>query len=136
MSVHSGFALLIALAGLLSGCLDRSDGCRNDPLSAVDAPDGRLSAVLFQRECGATTGFSTQISILRPGELPAAGGNVFISDDGHGAAMPADWHGPWVDVHWLGPDRLLVRYAARSRIFLRNENVSGVRITYQPANDL
>jgi len=32
---------------------------------------------------------------------------------------------------WLAADHLLIRYAAHSRIFAQESEVSGVRITYQ-----
>jgi hypothetical protein len=111
-----------------SGC---SDACQNTVASRSLAPDGALAAVLFQRDCGATTGFSTQISILRPDDQPTGGGNTFIADDDHGAARVGSWDGSWAEAKWLAPNHLLIRYAAKSRLFKRNDSVSGVKITYQ-----
>ncbi len=124
--------LAVALLGLLAAC---SDGCGNDIVSRVDAPGGALSAVMFQRDCGATTGFTTQVSILRAGEALAGKGNVFIADDDHGAARVGPWDGPWADIRWLGPDHLRIRYAAKTRVFLKQESMAGVRVTYQLANE-
>lgn len=118
-------ALVVALLG---GC---ADDCGNEVVSRVDAPNGSRSAVMFQRDCGATTGFSTQISIVDAGEQPSGGGNAFRADDDHGAAPVGDWGGPWAEVKWVAPDQLLVRYAAKSRIFEQDETVSGVRISYE-----
>lgn len=111
-----------------SGC---SDACENTVASSTLSPNGELAAVLFQRDCGATTGFSTQISILRPDGKPTGGGNVFIADDDHGTARVGSWEGSWAEAKWLAPDRLLIRYAAKSRLFKRSDRVSGVNITYQ-----
>ena len=56
-----------------------SDMCANQVHSETTAPDNSLKAVTFQRDCGATTGFSTQISIINEGSsLPNEKGNVFI----------------------------------------------------------
>ena len=120
----------IFAAGLiaLSGC---SDGCGNSPISRADAPDGLHSAVMFQRDCGATTGFSTQISVLKQAQEPSGGGNTFRADADHGAAAVGDWGGPWAEMRWLAPDHLLVRYAAKSRLFEQQREVSGVTISYQ-----
>ena len=90
---------------------------------------------MFQRDCGATTGFSTQISILAAGEQPAASGNAFSADDDHGAARAGKWGGPWAEMKWLSPDHLLVRYATKSRLFERKDEVDGVRISYQIVAD-
>lgn len=113
---------------ILSGC---ADSCANAIVSRADSPDGRHSAVLFQRDCGATTGFSTQVSILERGAEPKGSGNVFVADDDHGAAAVGEWGGPWAEVRWLAPDRLRIRYAATSRVFAREDEVSGVRISYR-----
>lgn len=111
-----------------SGC---SDACQNTVASSRPSPDGALVAVLFQRDCGATTGFSTQISILQPDDKPTGGGNAFIADDDHGAARVGSWEGSWAEASWLAPDHLLIRYAPKSRLFKRIDSVSGVKITYQ-----
>ncbi len=112
----------------LSGC---SDACQNTVASSNLSPNDTLAAVLFQRDCGATTGFSTQISILRPDDKPTGGGNAFIADDDHGAARVGSWEGSWAEARWLAPDHLLIRYAAKSRLFKRRDSVAGVKITYQ-----
>jgi hypothetical protein len=131
MSAFRKSVIALALLTPQSACLGGADMCANDVALRIDAPGGDNSAVLFQRDCGATTGFSTQISILRPGEVPTEKGNVFIADDDHGAAAEGFWRGPKAEMQWLAPDRLVIRYAARSRIFLRREAQSGVRISYE-----
>jgi hypothetical protein len=42
-----------------------------------------------------------------------------------------DWGGPWAEIKWLAKDHLLIRYAAKSRLFEQKDGVSGVRISYQ-----
>ena len=37
-----------------------------------------MDAVVFNRDCGATTGFSTQVSIVAAHEEPSDGGNVLV----------------------------------------------------------
>jgi len=86
--------------------------------------------VLFQRDCGATTGFSTQVSVVAKGGMPSDGGNVFSADADHGAAAIGEWGGPWADVRWIGARHLLVRYADKSRIFKQHREVDGVKVTF------
>jgi hypothetical protein len=121
-------SILAVIAFLFGGC---SDTCSNSPISRADAPDGQHGAVLFQRDCGATTGFSTQISVVAQGEQPSGSGNIFRADDNHGVAAAGDWGGPWAEIKWLAKDHLLIRYAAKSRLFEQKDGVSGVRISYQ-----
>ena len=118
---------LIPAAVAVSAC---TDACRNTLIRRADAPDREHSAVMFQRDCGATTSFSTQLSIVSPGERVDSG-NTFRADDDHGAASLGDWGGSWAEMRWLGSDHLLVRYAARSRLFAKNEQVEGIHISYQ-----
>ena len=122
--------LIAALLPALNGC---ADACQNTPLTSAVSPDGRHSAVLFQRDCGATSGFSTHISILAASDEPNSAGNIFIADDDHGAASVGEWGGSWAEMKWLAADHLLVNYAAKSRIFERADEVDGVRITYRVA---
>jgi hypothetical protein len=119
---------IIGMTALLSAC---SDTCGNTVVSKADAPDGQHTAIMFQRDCGATTGFSTQVSVLESGETPSGSGNVFSADDGHGAARAGNWGGPWASIKWLSADRLLIRYAQKSRIFEQADETAGVQITYK-----
>jgi hypothetical protein len=123
--------MIFVLAGVaLAGC---SDGCENVEVSRSDSPDGRHVAVLFQRDCGATTGFTTQLSVIETGDmLPNDGGNVFIADGGRGAAEPSAWGGPWADVRWLTPDRLEIAYDPLSRTVRQAEKFDDIQVTYRP----
>ena len=119
---------LLMFVAMIGGC---SDTCENELISTADAPTGDLKAVLFQRDCGATTGFSSQVSLTKSDGAPYGAGNVFVADADHGRANAASWGGPWVELHWLSPQHLLVRYDANARVFKNNESVSGVRISYE-----
>jgi hypothetical protein len=119
---------LIALL-LLGACSDR---CVSTILASTSSPDGGHEAVRFQRDCGATTGFSTQISILAAGDRPSATANAFVADDDHGASETTAGEGPWVEAEWLGRDTLLIRYDATSRVFKQEATVDGVTIRYEP----
>jgi hypothetical protein len=125
MGKNAGLFLLACLAG---GC---SDGCQNSAISTADAPTGELQSVLFRRDCGATMGFSSQVSVTHKGEAPSGAGNAFVADTDHDAASAASWGGPWVELRWLSPHSLLIRYDAKARVFSRNESVSGVTVSYE-----
>lgn len=60
-----------------------NDMCGNEVHSEVLSPDREHKVVVFQRDCGATTSFSTQISIIdSDDELENDSGNIYIID-GH-----------------------------------------------------
>lgn len=125
--LRSFFIAAIAIA--LGGC---SGACENILVKRVESPDGKHVAVLFQRDCGATTGLSTQVSILASDEYTSGKGNAFIADDNHGAATVGAWGGSWADIRWIAPKHLLIYFAASSRIFEQNGQVSGVEVSYRP----
>ena len=122
-------ALLVTTFSLILGAC--GDACSNEIVARVASPDGEREAVMFQRDCGATTGFSTQVSILEPGEPLSGIGNAFRADDDHGSAATGPWGGSWAEMEWLASDRLLIRYATKSRLFEQDESVSGVAISYE-----
>ena len=90
-----------------------------------------MTAVLFQRDCGATTGFSTQVSIVPVEQAVSGAGNTFRADDDHGSAKATDWGGPWADLSWISPNHLQVRHDAKARVFEADTDVSGVSVSYQ-----
>lgn len=121
-------ASFLALAVLVSGC---ADTCANEIVDRVGSPNGNYDAVLFQRDCGATTGFSTQISLVPAGEDIEGSGNVFVADDSHGRAEAGSWGGPWAQIRWKSGE-LDVSYAAGSRIFEQNRLVSDIAVQFRP----
>ncbi|MDQ0462918.1 hypothetical protein QO010_000666 [Caulobacter ginsengisoli] len=128
--MQAPLVLAASLLAILGGC---SDGCANDVVSRATSPDGKVSAVIFERNCGATTGYSTQISLIGPDKEPSGPGNLFRADTGHGAARSGAWGGPWAELRWLSPNHLLVRYATGARIFEQSARVGGVDVTYEAA---
>lgn len=80
------------------------------------------------RECGVTTDFTTHVSV-DPSIFQSVG-NVFVAD-GYNGGMRGDWGGPWVDVAWTGPNRLLISYDRKARVFDRQTSVNGITITYR-----
>jgi len=79
--------------------------------------------VIFQRDCGATTGFSTQISILSSDtELPNEHGSL-LSFNGH----PKDTK---LSISWKSDD--LVKVTSRVITIPSNiSSVNGINITYK-----
>ena len=67
----------LAIAGLF--IYATSDMCGNEVYTEVMSPNKERKVVVFQRDCGATTGFSTQVSIIESDdELENEGGNIYI----------------------------------------------------------
>lgn len=126
--------LVVAVAAVaVEYVLDGSEMCGNVPITETLSPGGAHRAVVFERDCGATTGFSTQVSVLPAGgKLPNDGGNVFVADTDHGQAPSGPGGGPVVEAVWLHEDRLLIRYHRRARVFHSEPRFGGVDLVYEP----
>jgi hypothetical protein len=98
--------------------------CENGVLLDVLSPDGAREAIVFRRNCGATTAFSTQVSVLerRASLADEDSGNVFVSD-GEGR----------LSVTWTGARELLVRAPSTLRIFRSESRMGDVVVRYAPS---
>src|SRR5215510_5330484 len=102
---------LLLLSADSTGCFNLTGNCGNKILRTLYSPAKRLKTVVFQRECGATTGFSTQISIISANsDLPDEAGNVFVADTNHGKSPSGPEGGPPVEVEWKGENSLNITY--------------------------
>ena len=111
--------------------LSCSDPCDNVETARVTSPQGGHDAVVFRRDCGATTGFSTHVTILPTGKpLANRAGNAFTADSNHGAAPESPDGGPEVSVEWLSEKRLLVLHHRSARTFLSASHAAGVDVSY------
>ena len=126
-----GAAAALMLAALLgySWLIDRifEGMCANRISAEYPSPDGLRRAVVFERDCGATTGFSAQVSVLRRGEiLGNEGGNVCVVEaDGD---TPDDINAE-ISVSWAGPKELVIHSMGISK---RTEtDADGVTISYR-----
>ena len=102
----------------------------------VPSPDGKWDVVLMVRNAGATTDFSTQLSIV-----PAGGrlsreiafcrpGNVFIADGNHGAVTVDNRGLMHVDVIWQSPDLVRITFPRSARVFKQKRRFQSVIINY------
>ena len=108
---------VIAISGL-AGC---GDVCDNEPSSSIVSPSGNLKVVVFNRGCGATTGFNTQLSIVQANEaLPKEAGNTFIAD----GTVP-------LKIQWQSDAKLLISGVQGQKVFKQEARVRGITVTYE-----
>ena len=100
ISVTFGIVVALASAGFFWLFMSATENmCGNEIFKEVNSPSSEFKAVIFQRDCGATTGFNTQVSVIPITEtLPNEGGNVLIID-GH----PSDTQ---LEIFWLSNNEL------------------------------
>jgi len=78
-----------------------------------------MEAVAFARSCGATTGLSTQLSILPAGQLPEGSGNILVLD----GSIP-------LKLAWLSNNSFSVSGLGSAKVFREASQASGVEVSY------
>lgn len=121
--VAGSFFVLLLAGALLILFLDHtlSDLCSNERLAGLVSPSGEHQAVVFRRNCGATTPYSIHVSVLPAArELPNEAGNVLIVRDRD--LIPK--------LQWKNPALLLVEYPVYADASHVNKVLGGVSIEY------
>ena len=107
--------------------------CGNDLVREYVSPDGGKKVVVFQRSCGATTGFSTQASLLEANAaFPWRAGNLFAADLMNVTAPAAPWGGPDLQVHWEGSNKVTLQRDPKARVWFCASQVLGVEVRCFP----
>ncbi len=97
--------------------------CENEVIKEISNGSKTYKAVLFKRDCGATTKSSTQISILPLSQiLPNEGGNVFITESEN------------LSTEWKNNTTLLIKYVGHERVFRQDSVYREIKISYQEAH--
>ncbi|WP_019500402.1 hypothetical protein [Pseudanabaena sp. PCC 6802] len=96
--------------------------CSNKVIREIASPDRTRKAVVFERDCGATDGGSTQVSILNADAvLPTnKSSNTFVIK-----------YYPKLNVIWQGDHNLIIQHPESTRIFTRETKVNDVSIRYE-----
>jgi hypothetical protein len=104
-----------------TGCFDIAGTCGNTVVSESPSPDSALRAVVFERNCGATTAFTTHVSVLENGvTLPDSVGNVFVADE----------YRIQTAARWSSPGTIEIRHDSRARVFKSEPAIGNVRVVY------
>lgn len=115
-------ALCLAAVGVATfGDIGGAD-CGVDVFDTRTSPDGRYKAVSFGVDCGATTGFNTQLSIL-----PAT---AAFDRDAYPPQLILD--GKWtLAILWKDDAGLVVTIPKTVRIYKQEERAGEVFISYE-----
>jgi hypothetical protein len=104
--------------------MDLGPMCGNRPVAEYPSPDGALKLEVFERDCGATTGFSMQASLLDVGDpLPNEAGNAFVADSSDGT-------GKELRVRWRGTRALTLEHRSTAHVVRAVTDVSGVSVVH------
>lgn len=108
-------ALLIGIS--VPGC---GEMCSNEPVATIPSPSGKTKAVVFHRNCGATTDPNTQVAVIPAyGDLANIPGNALIL----GGDVP-------LEVRWVSDSWLSISGLGTARVFKQQESVANVTIAF------
>lgn len=127
------FLFILAIGGFwLFLYTTADDMCGNKIIKNIELEEDQIKAVVFQRDCGATTGFSTQVSLINNKEtLPNESGNVFIADTDHGIAPKGEGGGPEVQVKVISSNHIRILTHQNARIFKNEPYWNDIIISYE-----
>jgi hypothetical protein len=133
------FVLLAALIATSSGGLALLDHlfsgmCSTTVIDEVASPNRKLKAILFQIDCGATTGLNSHVAIVPSDKDVSDKGSLsesFLAVDGnHGHAPAGKGGGPEVRMNWMSDTRLEIKYHDLARIIRAQASSKGIEISY------
>ena len=109
--------LLLALVSMTAAsCM-----CGNRVITRTSR--GLRTVTVFERDCGATTGFSTQVSVQWRWSVLGTG-DTFVAD-----RLANDKS---VTARWLSDREVEIQYPASARVVRSENSANGVRIRYRP----
>jgi hypothetical protein len=117
LRIGGGLLLLVAAFTLPSNL------CGNQVLREEMSPNKINRVVVFERNCGATTGLSRQASIIKANEaLDNEAGNLFVFGDEEKSGA--------IDFEWTDDHHLTVRHSKFVHLS-KIEEVRGVKLKYE-----
>jgi hypothetical protein len=115
---------VIAVAALnIAYFMDGFGACKTVVRNSMPSPDGTKSIVIFGKECGATVGFNTQVSIAPSGgSFSQEKSPAFFAISGEHSIM----------AKWLGDSTVEISSIPEGERVLKSEQrVGEIRITYK-----
>lgn len=131
------FGTLILIFGGCAVLLDHlfADMCPTTIIDQVASSNGKIKAVLFQIDCGATTDFNSHVAIVpsntdtsQKNSLPKS---FFAADGNHGRAPAGNGGGPEVRLRWQADNLLELQHHNLVRVIRADAKSEGVTIDYQ-----
>lgn len=125
-----GVFVVFVTVGLLIFLSIFSDMCANNIALTIKSPDEHWKVVVFRRDCGATTGFSTHVSVLQNHRgLPNRSGNIFSAEIGEGAVNQMGLI--YLEPEWLDSETLLIKYEESADVYEQKQSFNNIKIRYQ-----
>jgi hypothetical protein len=121
-------ATIVILAALSAICIPvmifafSVMGCETNVKRLTPSIDGKRMIVMFEKECGATVGFKTQLSLSHSGRK-------FSSDENPPFLVVDGRHD--LSVRWLGEKAIVVDLPIGERVLRNEQRVDDVVVEYK-----
>lgn len=135
LCVFTGLCLISAMVFIGYFLSATKNICGNDILDSVTSPDSKDKVVVFVRNCGATTEWSTQASIIRKADSISHGdiGNILRIESNHAGTWPLATKGwPIIIPEWQTPELLTVYFSRNSAVLYQGDKVGDVNVQFAP----
>jgi len=114
-------AITLTILIVVIGYFVLSDLCENEIISLSTSPNGNWKVVLFERSCGATTGYTSQISLVKAAEqLPNEAGNIYVE-----SGYPGGYQ-----IEWVSDNKVNIR-GVKGKWSLKLSYFKGVQFSYE-----
>ncbi|GGH53235.1 hypothetical protein GCM10007423_58490 [Dyadobacter endophyticus] len=129
--VFGGLIIIVLLIGWLFAML--APGCEDTTCETLFSPDRSHKVILYTRNCGATTGFSTHIALAKSDEDINDGTTIFVADDGYGEANLHPVYQALIDIRarWIDNHSLELSYERKARLFTEKVKADGITIIHR-----
>ena len=117
-------ATISGVSAILLASCSSEPVCQNELQGRSISPDGKWSAVIFSRNCGATVGRNYQVSIVPGGAAPTGKGNVLVAD---GVPSYSDRLKPV----WSGSESVTVPIPSEARVFTKSSEVGVIKVKFR-----
>lgn len=109
--------------------------CDSTHLDEVRSPSGARKVEIFNYDCGATTGFTTNLAVIESRHpMPKTNRKAFfVAEESDDTKVETyEQGGPKVGVKWTSERSIEVRHSKEIRVFRAAETADDLRITYLP----
>jgi hypothetical protein len=121
--------LLLLISFCRTLCSGFSTGlCENYIYQQAISPNGEYRVVVFQRDCGATTGFSTNLALLGTNEALGQHSGNMLRASGH-----PDWFD--IEVEWQDDTHVTITHNGKWKPSKQKDVLRGVHISYVAASE-
>jgi hypothetical protein len=128
---------LLVLALIYQAC-GVMDPCGNEVVSRVPSPSGKYDAIVFERSCGATTGWLTHVAVVRGQAtfreesawwVATQSGKALVIND---RTARRGVEGTNVTAQWVDDAHLTLKYDAGAAVVGGAPVVNGVEVQRRP----